>query len=928
MTVSSTFFTGRFALTTLFMALALAGCGGGKPDAMVASARDYMAKNDPKAAIIQLKNALQEKPDLPEARFLLGQALLRSGDPVGSETELRKALALKHPAELVVPSLAKALLSQGQFKKLTDEFSATELTPGAAQADLKTSLAQAQLAQGKAELGQAALKSALAADPGYTPAQLIQARDKASQKDFDGALAMVDAILARTATNEEALKLKGDILWYGKRNADESLAAYRKALEAKPDFVPGHAAILTALLRDGRLEDATRQMEALKKVAPNRVQTVFFDTMLAYQKKDFKLARDRSQQLMKVASNNPMALQLAGAIELQSNSLVQAEAFLAKAMQLAPDGVLTRRLLTSVYMQSAQPAKALATMQPLLKNDTSLDAATNAILGEVFLQNGDARKAEEYFAKAAKQDPKNERTRTSLALTHMAGGRDEAGLAELQDISVTETGTTATLALISAQLRRKEFDKALKTIDVLEQKQPGKPFAANLRGRTLLAKQDMAGARKSFERSLELDPTFFPSVASLAALDMADKKPDDARKRFEAVLTKDPKNPQALLAIAEMRARSGGAKEEVAELIGRAVTANPTDKAPRLLLIDFHLRNKDAKQALTAAQNGVAAIPDSAELQDALGRAFLVSGDTNQALAAFNKVAAMQPLSPMPQMRLAEAQLMAKDKQAAAQSLRKALAIKPDLVDAQRGLIALAMDGKNFDDAVRIARGIQKQSPKEASGYLFEGEVAAAQKKWDAAADAYRTGLKVVPVPGLAVKLHAALVAGGKAADADKLVASWTKDHPKDPAFRMYLGDSSIAANNFVAAEKNYLAVLQLQPANPVVLNNLAWVSGKLNREGAIGYAEKAIALAPNQPAFMDTLATLYSDRNDYAKALEWQTKVIALSPVNSVFRLNLAKIHIKGGKKDLARKELDELAKLGDKFGGQAEVASLLKSL
>jgi hypothetical protein len=43
---------------------------------------------------------------------------------------------------------------------------------------------------------------------------------------------------------------------------------------------------------------------------------------------------------------------------------------------------------------------------------------------------------------------------------------------------------------------------------------------------------------------------------------------------------------------------------------------------------------------------------------------------------------------------------------------------------------------------------------------------------------------------------------------------------------------------------------------------------------------------------------------------------------------LNLAKIYIAAGSKDLARKELDVLAKLGDKFGGQTEVASLLGDL
>ena len=95
-----------------------------------------------------------------------------------------------------------------------------------------------------------------------------------------------------------------------------------------------------------------------------------------------------------------------------------------------------------------------------------------------------------------------------------------------------------------------------------------------------------------------------------------------------------------------------------------------------------------------------------------------------------------------------------------------------------------------------------------------------------------------------------------------------------------------------------------------------------------MAFAEKAIALAPNQPAFLDTLATLLSAKNEYARAVELQNKALSLQPRNDAFRLNLAKIHLAGGKKDLARKELDELAKLGVRFPQQPEVAELLKRM
>lgn len=912
--------------SVLLLGLLLGACGD-KPEAMIASAKDYLAKNDPKAAAIQIKNVLQNAPDMPEARYLLGKALLESGDVAGAETELRKALDLKHPQDQVLPLLARALLGQGQAKKLIDDFAKATLTDASANADFQTALGAAYRQLGQLAPAQAALKAALASDPGYAPAKVLQARELAGQKDYDGALAMTDEVLVKSPGSHDAWMLKGDLLRFAKNQPEQALQAYAKAVQLKPDFLAGQAAMATLLLQDNKLPEAGTQIEQMAKLFPNHPQTKYFQAQLAYQKKDFSAARDLAQQVLRVVPDNAQGLQLAGAIEMQLNSPLQAQIYLGKALQLAPNLALARRLLTTLLLRTGEPIKALATLTPALERD-NVDPQLYVIAGEVYLQNNDVKKAEEFFQKASRQDPKNARNRTALALTHMAGGRVDSAMGELQDIAASDGGVTADLALISAHLRRQELDKALKAIDGLEKKQADKPLAANLRGRVLLAKRDVAGARQSFERSLQISPTFFPSVASLAALDLADKKPDDAKKRFEAVLAKDPKNGQGLLALAELASRTGAPKDEVAKLISNAVTANPQDAAPRRLLIDFHLNNKDFKQAASVAQEAVAALPNDFDLLDALGRAQQAAGDTNQAIATFNKLAAQQPLSPMPYMRLASVQLQAKDAAAAAASLRKALEIKPDLQQAQRGSIMLDVGGKNIPGALATARTMQQQAPKDAIGYLLEGDINASQKSWDAAATAYRGGLKQANSPELAIKLHSVLLASGKAAEAEQFAASWQKDNPQDAAFALYLGDGAIIRKDYASAEKLYTSVTKLQPNSAIAYNNLAWVSAKLGHGDAVALAEKANALAPNQPAFMDTLAVLLSDKGDYAKAAELQARVLTLQPQNAVFRMNLAKIHIKAGKKDLAKKELDELAKLGDKFAGQKDVAELMKGL
>jgi putative PEP-CTERM system TPR-repeat lipoprotein len=916
-----------FAFQLLLASLVLVGCTNDSAEKRLASARDFLQKNDAKSAVIEIKNALQKNPELGEARFLLGTTLLKDGNPAAAEVELRKALATNYSSDLVVPELARTMLLLGQHKKLIDEFGGTKLVNASAAAALQSALAGAYAAQGKQDLAKQALSSALAADPSYSPAVLINARLNAAAGDTAGALASLDGLLAKEPGNPDAWKLKGDILLVSEGKPDNALIAYRKALEIDPKFLPAHFAIMAVATRQGDLAASMKQLEELKAFAAKNPQTRYYEAELAYRNRDYKQSREIAQQLLQQLPNNPQILQIAGAAELVVGSLAQAEVYLSRALLLSPDLVPARRLLIATYLRSGQPAKALATLNAIPGKE-GVGPAFYSIAGEVYLQNGDAKKAEEYFAKALKLDPENARKRTALAMTRLAGGRPEAAFDELETIAAVDSGVTADLALISAHLRRQEFDKALIAIDKLESKQPGKPDAANLRGRVLLAQKNNVAARKSFERALEIDADFFPAAASLGTMDVAEKRPEDARKRFEAMLARNPKNPQALLAVAQLAFATGAGKDEVAALLTKAIDANPTETAPRLMLIELLLRNKDNKQALAVAQAAATALPASPEVMAALGRTQLIVGENNQAIATYGKLAALQPLSPQAQVLLAEAQLANKERPAARQSLRRALELKADQLDAQRRLILLDIEDKNFASAAQIARTVQEQRPKEPTGLVLQGDVASAQRNWDAAARSYRSALQLRAAPETATKLHAVLLASGKAVDADKFAASWFKDHPKDVVFLVYMGELALGRKDYTAAEKYYLAALSLQPESALVLNNLAWVSGQLRKPGAIEYAERANKLAPNQPILMDTLATLLAEKGEYGPAIELQTRALALQPDNSALRLGLAKIYIKSGDKAKARGELESLAKLGSDQPWQAEVNALLKTL
>jgi len=411
-------------------------------------------------------------------------------------------------------------------------------------------------------------------------------------------------------------------------------------------------------------------------------------------------------------------------------------------------------------------------------------------------------------------------------------------------------------------------------------------------------------------------------------VELVEKKPAAAKALFEAVIAKDPKNVQALLALAELHAKTGGKPDEVAELITKAVAANPQDAGPRIALIRQLIAAGDFKRAVAVAQEALAVMPDQPDVLNAAGRAQAAAGDLNQALATYASLAKLTPNSPDPYLRMAEIALAAKNKEAARLSFGKALSVKADSIEAQHGMVMLDLDAGRTAEALASARRIQKQHPREAAGHVIEGDIQASRKSWKEAAAAFRKAISLNAASEVAIKLHAALSAGGEVGEAALFAERWLKEHAGEIRFRHYLAEAANAKKDYAAASKQYRALIELQPNNPAILNNLAWTLAQVKDPKALDYAEAAYRLAPNQPAINDTLGGILVENGDLSRGLGLLQKAADLDRKNAQIRFHLAKALLKSGKRLEAKKELDELARLGGKFPAQAEVDKLLQDL
>ncbi len=916
----------KLPLVVVCLGLGLTGCGDKSPQALVAAGKAAAAKQDYQTAAIQFKAALQADPNSAETNYLLGQSLLAAGDPEGASVELGKALERGYAPEKVLPTLVQALLLKGEFKKVVTLYGDKTFADTEATASLQSSVATAWGSLGNLDKASAAIQAALVSVPDYGPARLLEARVVARRGAPADALILVDRILARNPAMFDAWMLKGEIQADTKDNAGAD-ASFRKTIELQRNYLPAHMVLIAQRLQQGDIAGAKNQLAQLKAALPNHPMATLAEAQLALSEKNLPRARELAQKMMQIAPDNVSVLMLSGATEGRLGSLVVAETNFAKVLQLEPDLQAARVNLGIVYLRLGQPTKAISTVQPLLEGKAE-SAQAHSLAGDAEMVLGNATAAQAHYKRALALDPQDSGAAVSVAVAGLNKG-DANAFVELQSLSSKSKDLFADQAIVAARVRRGEFDAALAAVDAMAAKQPNNATIWELRGQIHNARRDAAAARTAFEQALKLDPTRYSTTAALAALDIAEQKPEEARKRFEASIQADAQNYYARMALAALQRRTGAPLDQIKATLTEAIKQTPTAAPPRLMLMELVLRQRLYKEALALARDGVAAFPNDVAMLAAAGQAQTQAGEVEQALNTFRRLTSLTPASATPWLRLADVYRASGRADAALNAVKKALDAEPQSAPAQGVLIETLVAAGRGNEALDVAREQQRQRPGDASGYLFEGTAQLRLKAPTAAIAAYRKGLAASPSnTDLAFALYAAQQASGKEADAQRYAAGWLKEHPADYTFEYNLSVAEIDRREFAQAEQRLLRIVAKLPDNVLALNNLAWVMSLQGKPGAVPYAQRAVDAMPNQAAPLDTLALALSVEKQYAKAVQTQQRAIELEPSNNRFKLNLARIAVQSGDKPLARRELEALKAMGTGFAGQDEVTKLLNTL
>ncbi|MGJ7915243.1 XrtA/PEP-CTERM system TPR-repeat protein PrsT [Massilia sp. LXY-6] len=906
----------------IIAAAALSGCNRTKPtEQLLAEAKQYQQKGEVKAAMIELKNAVANSPENGEARLALGVLHVETGDAVSAEKELRKALTLGIDKNRVLPPLARALEQQGKLQEMLDVIPADS---AASSAELLTLRGNAYLGLNDADKAKEAYGQAAKLQPDNGNVLIGMARLALYQKDLVAATVLVDQAVAKDPKNTEAWMFKGSRA-RSEGKMPEALAAFTQAATLKPDHRTAHIEKALIEINLHKFDEAKADLDAARKITPGSLQLAYSQGLLDFTKGENKAALESIQKVLKSAPEHMPSILLAGAIELKMGASQQAEQHLRKYLTAIPDNTYARKLLAQAQLQTA-PSEALATLAPALKTPSD-DPQLLALAGETYLRNQDFGNATNYLEKATALAPKVAALHTSLGLSKLKQGDQAKGLSELElGASLDTSSPTGGIALVQAEMSMKHYDKALAAAQALVKQQPENAQVQTLLGSVYASKGDLANARASLEKALALDPGFFPAAANLAQLDLNDKKPADAEARFTTLLKKDPKHIGAMTALAEL-ASLQGQTDKATTWLEKANSENPDAVGPAIRLANHYLRTKQVPKALTLARKLQTENPTDPNLLNLLGQAQLVNKDTTAAIETYSKLVNVQPKSAQAKYQLAGAYALAKRDDDAASELKKATSLQPDFLPAQLALAELSVRKKRPEEALAIARGLQKQERTASAGLMLEADLLLMQKKVDQALPLYEKAQASHPTTQVALALHRLQKMTGKEQKASQGLAQWLKDHPNDVQALMYSAEQSLYSKQYQPAAAQLETVLKLTPNNALALNNLAWTYQQLNDPKALETAEKAYSLAGNNPAVLDTLGSILTDKGDGKRAVDLLQKAVAALPDNVDMQLHLAQAQVKSGDKASARKTLEKVS-AANKGDASAKAKELLQQM
>lgn len=720
------------------------------------------------------------------------------------------------------------------------------------------------------------------------------------------------ASCARDPQKAKANYVEKGLAYMKKGQYSSAVIEYKNALKIDPTYVEAYIKLAQA---DEALGDGNSAYAALEKaveIDPNRLDSRFERAKFFLAVQHFREAEDDATFVIKLDSNNGEAYRIRGsalaaekkyeqamqdfskAVELEPTKaspyldvalanialqrLPEAEENFKKAIQVDPAAVQSYIDLANFYRAQNKVPEAEQVLQQGVKwnpnaipvyltwaailSGTGKQPDADSVLGELrthMPQSVDAARSigDFYF----------ERKMTDQALAEYKRGLDLASKAPLQQRVVLQE------RIEDLYLSTEQTEQAA-AVDQDLMKEVPKDITGRIgHGRVLMAQG------KSQEAVSELQSVVSDAADSPQAhyyLGMAywqHNEPGQAGTEFQSTLRISKDLPLALRSLAQLNVAQGNFA--VAQIYAQElVDKYQKDPSYHLLLGDILLRQGQAKKAESELAAAMALAPTNPSIHVALGQLYAAEKKSPEAEKEFETAMAQAPRS--------------------------------STVVSQYASFLVA--NHQQPKALSTAQQFVTANPNDPGGHLLVGSIQLAAKDYAAARSETERAIQLDP------KLFAAYLELGQIfrdqGDANDAAAAYEKGlalQPRSAPVAATIGNIYLAEGNLDKASEKFQQALAIDSTMAIAANNLAWVyaeQGK-NLDVALGLAQKAKSLNPDEPSFSDTLAWVMYKKGDYSGAVPLLQDCVKKDPSSAQYRYHLGMTLMANGQKEKGKVEL-----------------------
>jgi tetratricopeptide (TPR) repeat protein len=616
---------------------------------------------------------------------------------------------------------------------------------------------------------------------------------------------------------------------------------------------------------------ATTQPSPTIPAKPPDKAAAYYHFMLAHMYEEMVSMYGRSDYANKAIDeyrqaieNDPSSDYLnAGLAELYAKTGRIRDAVLEAQDILKRDGnnLEARRLLGRIYLRSLGDMQAGTQSQEILKlaidqyeQIVKLDPKSvedHLLLGRLYRLNNELLKSENEFKAAVKIQPDSEEAVTTLAYLYNEEG-DSAHALEVLN-TVPEKARTAKL------------------------------YSAL--GYTYEQEKDYKQAVEAYRKSTELDHDNLDAVRGLAQNLMNDGQTEAALEQYKAIVDADPSDAQTYMRIAEIDRRNG-----------------------------------KFDQAMDALKKANSVVPDSLEVQYNMAVIDEAQGKYDEAIQVLNDLLTKTEHADSDYStsdknnravfleRLGTIYREAGKTQLADQTFRKMLNLGDD--NAIRGyqqLIETYRDNKQWQQATSVADEAAKKFPDDRGLQM----VAASQQ-----ADMGSPQAAITRVKGLLKgnaddrEVYIALAQmDSRIKDWDDAEESISKaielsSKPEDKDYAWFVAGSIYERQKkYDKAEESFHKVLADDPKDAMTLNYLGYMLADRGTrlDEALGYIRRAVALDPQNGAYLDSLGWVYYKMGNYDLAEENLRRASERMGDDPTIHDHLGELYMKTGRVKLA---------------------------